>query len=574
MSRHEQPMPLSDPLNRTDDTSELSPSGPYRAVKQLGLILLCTAWILLGLFGHDPWKPDDATAFGIAYDMLKQGDWVVPHLASTPVPDRPPLFYALAAASAAALRDVLPLHDGARVAVGLCLGATLWLLALAARELYGRTFRWLPVLLFIGCIGLWDRGHELSAEIGALLAYALALYALALILRRALAGGALLGLAVGAAFLCRGPLGAAVIALMACVLPCFAPWRTRRYALGIALAVAIAAPLLVVWPLALYLRAPALFDAWLDAQSLARFFGVAAGSPPVEPFYYLRNLPWFAWPALPLALWTLWVRGRGYNGSLSSPGVELPLTFFCILLIVLSAAADPRASLALPMLLPLALLGAAEVDTLKRGYSGALDWFGILTFGLIGALLWGLWVESLRGGLPDAVARVFRDTEPGFRPPWQLLPVVASILLTLLWLVLVRPARRSNRRAVLNWAAGMTLVWGLFATIWLPYVDSRRSYRPVAESLAVHVPAGICVAGRDLGEPQRALLEYFANIVTVRDDLPQANRCEALLVQVGGNDSADPPDSAWEKVWEGRRHGDDTERFVLFRRLPMAPSAS
>ena len=171
-------MPLSVPLNPTDDTSELSPSGRYRAVKQFGLVLLCAAWILLGLFGHDPWKPDDATAFGIAYDMLKQGDWIVPHLASTPVPDRPPLFYALAAAAAAALRDVLPLHDGARVAVGLCLGATLWLLALTARELYGRAFRWLPVLLFIGCIGLWDRGHELSSEIGALLADALALYAL------------------------------------------------------------------------------------------------------------------------------------------------------------------------------------------------------------------------------------------------------------------------------------------------------------------------------------------------------------------------------------------------------------
>ena len=49
-------MPLSVPLNPTDDTSELSPSGPYRTVKQFGLVLLCAAWILLGLFGHDPWK--------------------------------------------------------------------------------------------------------------------------------------------------------------------------------------------------------------------------------------------------------------------------------------------------------------------------------------------------------------------------------------------------------------------------------------------------------------------------------------------------------------------------------------
>jgi 4-amino-4-deoxy-L-arabinose transferase-like glycosyltransferase len=290
--------------------------------------------------------------------------------------------------------------------------------------------------------------------------------------------------------------------------------------------------------------------------------------------YYLKNLPWFAWPTLPLALWTLWVRGRGFNGSLASPGIELPLTFLCVFLFVLSAAAEPRASLALAMLLPFALLGAAEVDSLKRGYSAALDWFGILTFGLIGVLLWGLWLESLRRGLPDAVARLFRDTQPGFQPSLQALPILASVMLTMLWLILVRPARRSNRRAVLNWAAGMTLAWGMFATIWLPYVDSRRTYRPVVESLAAQLPANDCVAGRNLGEPQRALLAYFGDIVTVRDDSPDASQCTALLVQLGGDDPADPPDSAWEKVWEGRRRGDDTERFVLFRRPPMSRGAS
>jgi 4-amino-4-deoxy-L-arabinose transferase-like glycosyltransferase len=561
-------VPLSTALNHADGTSAQSPSGPYRGLKQLGLVLLCAAWIVLGLFGHDPWKADDASAFGVAYDMLKQGDWVVPHLAGMPVPDRPPLLYALAAATAWALRGVMPLHDGAHAAVGLCLGVTLWLLALAARELYGRAFRWLPVLIFVGCVGLWDRGHLLSPEIGLLLADALALYALALALRRPVAGGVLLGLAIGTGFLCRGPMAAATIALTAASLPLFAPWRTRRYVLSIMAAIVVAVPLLVAWPAALYLRSPTLYTQWAEAQSLVQYFGLTANAPPREPLYYLKNLPWFGWPAVPLALWTLWVRGRGYNGSLLTPGVELPGAMFCILIVVLSAAPEPRASLALPLLVPLVLLGAAEVDTLKRGYSGALDWFGILTFGLLAILLWGLWLESLRSGLPDVVARLFRDTQPGYRPPWQLLPVLASIFLTLLWLALVRPARRSNRRAVLNWAAGMMLVWGLFGTIWLPYVDSRRSYRPVAESLAAQLPPGTCIASRNVGEPQRALLEYFQDIVTVREDAPGADRCPLLLLQVGHEDSAEPPDSAWDKVWEGHRRGDDTERFILFRRLP------
>ena len=50
------------------------------------------------------------------------------------------------------------------------------------------------------------------------------------------------------------------------------------------------------------------------------------------------------------------------------------------------------------------------------------------------------------------------------------------------------------------------------------------------------------------------------------DDLPAANRCRGLLVQLGHDDPEAAPDSAWEKIWEGRRRGDDTERFVLFRR--------
>ena len=558
-------MPLSD-TERADGTAELSPSGPYRALKQAGLVLLCAAWIVLGLIGHDPWKPDDAVSFGVAYDMLLQGDWTLPHIAGVAQPDRPPLFYAFAAGTARALQPVLPLHDGARVAAGIWLALTLWLLALTGRELYGRAFRWLPALIFVGCVGLWDRGHQLSADVGVLALDALALYALALALRRPAASGVLLGFAAGLAFLGRGPLGAALIAATSLLLPLFPSWRRGSYGATLALGIVIALPLIAFWPAALYWRDPALLDQWLDAHGVLRYLGLTPGSPPPEPLYYAKNLLWFAWPAVPLVLWTLWVRARGYNGRLSNADVALPLTMVAVTLLVLSVGSEPRANLALPILLPMSLLGAAEVDTLKRGSSGALDWFGILTFGLLALLLWGLWLQSLLHGLPEPVARVFRDTQPGFQPRWEWLPFLASLFLTLLWLALVRPARRSNRRAVLNWAAGMTLVWGLSATIWLPYVDSRRSYRPVAESLAVHLPHDGCVAGRNLGEPQRALLEYFAGVTTVRDETPAAAQCSLLLVQLGQDDRDEPPDSAWEKIWEGRRRGDNTERFVLFRR--------
>jgi len=221
----------------------------------------------------------------------------------------------------------------------------------------------------------------------------------------------------------------------------------------------------------------------------------------------------------------------------------------------------------MPILLPLAMLGALEIDTLKRSFSGALDWFGILTFGLAAAIAWWLWFDALTSGMSMPVARFLRDTEAGYQPPVHWPAIAVSALLTLLWLALVRPARRSNRRAVLNWAAGMTLLWALYSTIWLPYLDSRRSYRTVAQSMALHLPAQTCVASRNLGEPQRALFRYFAGLVTVREEIRPDLGCPAVLVQFGRVDSTPKAPDGWRIEWQGQRRGDDTERFVLYSRI-------
>ena len=317
---------VSADLNRADGAAELSPSGPYRGLKQLGLVLLCAAWIVLGLFGHDPWKADDATAFGMAYDMLKQGDWVVPHLAGMPVPDRPPLSARFwpprppGRCAASCRCTTAPTPQSACASVRRC-GCS----RSPAANSMAVAFRWLPVLIFVGCVGLWDRGHLLSPEIGLLLADALALTHWRWRCAGPLPAARCSGSQWASAFLCRGPMrggnpradrrGAAAVCSLA-----KPPLRAVRWRSPLWLPCRSSSS----GPLALYLRSPALFAQWADAQSLAHYFGLTAKSPPREPLYYLKNLPWFAWPALPLALWTLWVRGRGYNGSLSTPGVQLP----------------------------------------------------------------------------------------------------------------------------------------------------------------------------------------------------------------------------------------------------------
>ena len=552
----------------TVDPEEVSPTGPYRAVKQFGLILLCAAWVALGIAGHDPWKTEDATSIGVAAEMAESGDVVVPTLAGEPYVARPPLVYMGGALAIKAFAPPLKTHNAARLIVGLALAIVLLTTSLASRELNGRAFRWMPVLILVGGVGFWDRAHVLSPELFLTVGVAIGLYGLALALRRPVAGGVVLGLGIGAAFLGRGLLGPVWLLLAALLLPlCGSHWRNHAYAVTLAVAILVALALALPWPLALWIRDPALFATWWQSESLANYLpGMGGGS--ADPLYYLRNLLWFAWPALPLIAWLLWLRLRGFNGGMRQPGIIVPGVLGLVILVGLLVFPESKLSNALPLLVPMALIAALEIDSLKRGLSSALDWFGVLTFGLLAIVFWGFWIDSYVNGMSPNVARLFRDTEVGFRPSFHLGTMLAAIGLTVLWVILVRPARRSNRRAILNWAAGVTLVWGLLTTIWLPYLDSRRSYRWTVENVAVRLPTEGCVASRNLGEAQRALFHYFAAIRTTREELNPDHRCEALLVQYGRLDADPVSPEGWTASWMGGRRGDDTERFVLYIRKP------
>jgi 4-amino-4-deoxy-L-arabinose transferase-like glycosyltransferase len=439
--------------------------------------------------------------------------------------------------------------------------------ALASREFSGRAYRWLPVLILVGTLGFWDRAHAMSAELGVTLATAMALYGFALALRRPIAGGLWLGVGIAVAFGSRGMQAPVWLALTMALLPFAGPaWRTRAYAVTAGIAIAVACALCLPWVYALGARDPALLAQWWAGERFATYIGWLPGAEPGNPLYQIRNLPWFAWPALPLVVWTLWTRGRGFNGGLAEPGVQVPGILAGIMLANLLVAPEPKVISALPLLVPLALLGTLEVDSLKRGFSAFLDWFGILTFGLLALIVWLLWIDARVNGMSSRIAVLFRDTEFGFQPTFHLGTILLAIFLTSLWVVLVRPARRSNRRAVLNWAAGVTLLWGLYSTIWLPYLDSRRSYRTMIESAAPQFLTTSCVASRSLGEPQRALFQYYAGLVTERLETHPSSDCPLLLVQYGREPAGPPPRDGYDIVWDGRRRGDETELYVLYRR--------
>src|SRR5262249_19808360 len=159
-------------------------------------------------------------------------------------------------------------------------------------------------------------------------------------------------------------------------------WRSRQYASALIIAVAVATPWLLIWPYLLNRQSPALFDTWLWEQ-LNDYYGGTSGVVS-SAGYYLRTLPWYAFPAWLLALWALWRTPR--PAGWAEPRVILPLAGFVATLAVLCASADARDLYALPLLLPVTLLAVPAPATLRRGATNAWYWFSVMTWTFFAAV--------------------------------------------------------------------------------------------------------------------------------------------------------------------------------------------
>jgi 4-amino-4-deoxy-L-arabinose transferase-like glycosyltransferase len=532
--------------------------GTRTPLKTVLFIVLCVAWLLPGLVGHEPWKVDEAVVFGMVTEILRKGDWVIFSIAGEPSLEKAPLFLWTAAALAKLLGKLLTLHDAARLASGLYVGLTLGFLSLAAQSLMGERAVRMAVLLLLGCLGFLIRSHEMTTDVAGLAGIALAIYGLAFARNRPIPGGAITGVGMGLAFLGDGPLPLLMMAVVLVVLPLASPlWRTRNHAITAVVALACAAPLVALWPLMLQWRSPVALRIWMSNATALGWGGEGMGL-----LYFVKILPWYAWPAWPLAAWTIW-RARRLLPERSD--LQLPLLVFVAFLLSVSVFGDAREVNAMPLLLPLAILGVAELDSLPRGAASALDWFGMTTFFLLAALLWIGWGAALTGQ-PEVAADWLRKEVPGFTYRFRFLAFVPAALLTLVWLVVEARSLRSTRRAVVNWTAGIAMVWMLVMTLGVPLVDQARSYRDVSARLISNVPQDFrCIARRNVGEAQRALLDYYIGLRSIRDDLPASQGCRVLLVQA-------PPshipaiDSPWVEIWRGSRPGDRNELFILYKR--------
>lgn len=517
---------------------------PSPPLPSYAIIALAAFYLLAGVTGHDPWKAEDAIHISIAHGFATEGNWLIPRIAGEAWPHTPPFYHWVAALLGKLLGGLLGFHNAARLATPLFGAIFLIAVSGAARSLNGEAAGRIAPLLAIGTLGLLLPMHEAQPAVAGLAFAAMAWWGAGLLLHGAPRGAWLLGVGCGLAFATHGLLG------MLMVIPVLPVPLFQRNLKALLLVIMLAIPLAAAWPLLLAYRLPAspVWSIWWQNEFAEATF--ARGLPEKR---HLKQLVWLTWPALPLALWSLW-RHRGKPAQFLLPliGSLLGLLWFF--------SGTPRSLAILPTLLPLIVLAAGGASLLRRGAANAFDWFGMVTFTIVAALIWlGASAQALEW--PPRIARNFARIAPGHEVNYSLIALGTALAATLAWVFTWR-LPRASWRATLRWASGATLMWLLVSTLWLSWLDHAKSYRGVTESLKAALPAQVdCIERIGINTTERASLDYFTGIHTMPP--PAARNCHWRLVD---GDKDRPPPAGWQIVWQGRRPLDRDNLWTLEQR--------
>jgi hypothetical protein len=319
----------------THPTPAIVPQSAVRRLPRVALWLFCAAYVLPGLFGREPWKGNEFTAFGHMLALAEgTSDWFHPTVwGQAPALDAL-LPYWLGAWAILMAPEWLSAGLAARIPFAMLLGLTLtatwhgvYYLALSPQAQpvpfafggeakpkdYARTIADGGVLALIACLGLTLLSHEASPILTQLAFVSCAFYGVAALPYHPRYSLTALSIALLGLCLSGAPSFAVLMAVgsgLLCLLDrqSTSAQTGRQHALWLLLmgtAVAALATALQAW----HWRLLPIHSDWETWRSL------------------LRLLAWFTWPAWPLALWTLWRWRRQWASLHWSRHLVLPLWF-------------------------------------------------------------------------------------------------------------------------------------------------------------------------------------------------------------------------------------------------------
>ena len=502
---------------------QFRPPAPLAPHKFFLFALVAALWICSGIFGRDPWKPQE-TDFTV---LIAEKTGMLSGLPEESRPAALSSFYLDAAAAAAELfSPLLPLHEGARLVNVLLLAAGFLLVGLSAGG--GVRRGWVAVFLTMGMAGLMVRAHLLNLAVPAFFGAAVVLWGGMRLRRHALAGGGIAG--GGAAFLYAAVSPSVAVFAAAGVLLALwrKEWRRPSVVAGLAAAAVLFAPVALLSPAATTAgKAFIPENDWTAAVDLAR---IAA---------------WSLFPALPVAAAALWLHGRVSAES-----------FLCLALAAAAAAhfilfgqGEEDLFWLMP---PLAVFAARGLEKMPDDYAAILDWFAVIVAGIccVGGM-WAAWFLMQSGADAEWLAE-WRGRFPLMNMPevsaWK---ITAAALATVLWAGLAANLGRSNERAVLNWSIGVAVIWSVFNLLWTPVIDSGKSYHSMAAEISAQSGAECVFTSRAAGAA--AAQVYYFGVKPGGEDCP-------FRLQ----SAAESPPEGFGEIWTGGRYGE--KNYGLYRK--------
>jgi len=511
--------------------------------------VLSLIFLFTGLVGHEPWRPLESTSISIILGIIQNNQVVLPMAASDSLITHPPLYSYVGAAFGKLFSPILPLHDAARLANIFWMVLTLVSLGLMTRELWGQGYGRQAGLIFIGSVGLILNIHSLIPELATLLGYTMSLYAFSLYFRRPFRASLVLGFGSGIAFLSGAFTPLIVIYISSIFLLIFNNWRNKRYFIFITISTIITIIVISPWLYSFHYLEPELFSSWIKTIKLQ----------PESLFkYHLQGILWFTWPALPLAIWLVI---KDFKLILSHKKLQIPIIFFIVLIITISILGQPNQTNLIPFTIPLSIIAVGAIDRLNRGSASALNWFGILIFGLIGFLIWLGWFAMLTGMPEKIYERMFYNSS-NFVAEFELFNFVFALVITLLWLASIVKFKITNRSAISNWALGITMVWVTLITLWGPFIDNRKDYKIIFNDVKQQLTkSSSCVYVNNLSDSQVNLLHYYSGIKGTNPNLENKD-CRLVLLSLNEEKEIPAEYKLWNEIWTGKRLI-DKNYFVL-----------
>ena len=313
----------------------------------------------------------------------------------------------------------------------------------------------------------------------------------------------------------------------------------------------------MIWPWLLYQRSPELFHEWFWTNNFGRFLGRnharARSRCPAITLAFCpgsrsrpgRSRHGRCGPAArdPRQRRPASAAHRVPGDSSGAVGIARCARAVC------HADARPLALLAVPGLLTAAARRLQRIAVVLAWCSSLLRCWSAGSTG-------SRWTSSFPARLHAHLLRM----QPGYTSAFSWLEFALGLLYTAGWVWILARTRRSPERPMVVLGGRSHDGVGAAAVLFVDYADGGKSYRWMMLFACTRRCRSTtdCISSYNLGEPQRALLEYFAGIVTYRETEPSASAIATCCwCRASGTTSSCP---ARTGARSGRAHARATTR--------------